>query len=270
MNGTYPVLFEFPLLRKLNIGLCEYLEFDLKMLADLPLLEDFECTHTPYLTGNLNSLRALKETLKKVHIHGCQVEGSFMDLSDFPKLGELHLIEIGVQGDVRDIRDYDFPSLEDLSLPESVVGGEGHEFHSISDVPEVMQAIYRLKDRGLFSEERFWRLSDESPDRYDGNIGNNIMFGVDPPFKIEMLEAGTRRGWRWWGRSRSGTVSHACVGTSSCEINWFDREPDRESSDYEKYGQKLQKLEQEINYYRGHLQPPTEDEYNRLCTEFGT
>ncbi|KAK1741979.1 hypothetical protein QTG54_007552 [Skeletonema marinoi] len=174
-----------------------------------------------------------------------------MDLSDFPKLSELHLMEIDVEGDVRDIRECDFPSLEDLTLPESVVGGMmGHDFQSISDVPEVMQAIYRLKERDLFSDERYWRLSDESPDRYDERI----------------VEAGTRRGWRWWGRCHCGTVSHACVGTSSCEINWFNREPDKESSDYEKYVQKLKQLEQQMDFYRGYLQPPTEDEYNRLCT----
>ena len=271
MNGRYPFLFtSFPLLQKLGIGLCDYLKFDLAMLAGFPLLEELEITHSPSITGNINSLRVLKDTLEKVHIESCRVGGNFMDLADFPHMRELHLIDVAVTGDVRDIGENDFTHLEQLSLPKGVVGGTDHKFLRISDVPEVMQAIYRLKDRVLsyYEWDSLWlSLSDRSPDWYDDGISSEFLL-LHPPFSVELVQAGTRHGWRWYGRSYTGTISHSCVGTASCEINWLDPEPDRESSDYENYEQKLQQLEQEINFYRGYLQPPTEGEYNRICREF--
>jgi hypothetical protein len=53
----------------------------------------------------------------------------------------------------------------------------------------------------------------------------------------------------------------------SCEINWLDPEPSSESSDYEIYIEELQHIdiERHINFYRGYHQPPTEEEYRRLC-----
>ena len=263
MSGRYPALFDFPLLQTLNIGNCEDLEFDLGMLAGLPSLKQIEFTDLPFLTGNVSSLRAFKATLEKVKIDSCErVDGNLMDFADFPRLGELDLHMINVTGDVRDIGENDFPKLKELSIPSSVVGGYGHQFQRISDVPEVMQAVYRLKGRLSFFEDD-WRLSRESPDRYDEHIYGSLR--VHPPFNIEMVKAGTRNGWRWWGRSQTGTISHSFECLSSCEINWLDQEPDQESSDYEKYVQGLQKLEQDINFYRGYLQPPSEDEYIQIC-----
>ena len=270
MNGRYPFLFtSFPLLQKLGIGLCDNLKFDVAMLAGLPLLKELEISHSPFITGKINSLRVLKDTLEKVHIESCLVRGNFMELADFPHMRELHLIDVVVTGDVRDIGENDFPHLEQLSLPKGVVGGTDHKFLRISDVPEVMQAIYRLKDRVLsyYEWDSLWlSLSDQSPDWYDDCISSELQ--LHPPFSVELVQAGTRHGLRWYGRSYTGTISHSCVGTASCEINWLDPEPDRESSDYENYEQKLHQLEQEVNFYRGYLQPPTEEEYNRICRGF--
>ena len=52
-------------------------------------------------------------------------------------------------------------------------------------------------------------------------------------------------------------------------MNWLDPEPDRESSDYWQYIEELQKIENEVRFYRGFHQPPTEQEYHRLLEERG-
>ena len=63
----------------------------------------------PRLKGNLSSLRALKDTLKRVTINSCHgVRGDFMDLADFSRLEELDLCDTAVMGDIRDIREHDF------------------------------------------------------------------------------------------------------------------------------------------------------------------
>jgi hypothetical protein len=93
LNGRYPFLFNsFPLLQKLRIK-SGCVKWDLNMLAGLPLLKELECLgNINSLTGNINSLRALKDTLKKVEMSNCDlVEGNFMDLADFPHLKELDL-----------------------------------------------------------------------------------------------------------------------------------------------------------------------------------
>ena len=52
-------------------------------------------------------------------------------------------------------------------------------------------------------------------------------------------------------------------------MNWLDPEPDRESSDYEKYIEVLQSIEKHgrADFYKGFHQPPTEEEYNRRLFE---
>ena len=124
LNGRYPFLFNsFPLLQKLSIIGCSYLKWDLEMLAGLPTLKELECSDSACLHSNINSLRVLKDTLEKVNIFGCEnVEGNFMDLADFPHLEELYLRYTAVTGDIRDIAENDFSSLESLSLPKGVYG----------------------------------------------------------------------------------------------------------------------------------------------------
>lgn len=48
---------------------------------------------------------------------------------------------------------------------------------------------------------------------------------------------------------------------------WLDPEPERNSLDYKKYTRELQEIERKVDLFRGFQQPPTEDEYMRLCTE---
>ena len=65
------------------------------MLAGLPSLKELHCVENRYLSGNISSLRVLKQTLEKVEIFCSElVEGNFMDLADFPHLKKLSEVEI--------------------------------------------------------------------------------------------------------------------------------------------------------------------------------
>ena len=264
VNGKYPVFFNFPLLQKLEVNCCSYMKWDLKMLAGLPSLKELNVSHTP-LTGNIKSLLVLKNTLERVCVCYCfNIEGNFIDLADFPLLKYLNLPNYSlVTGDMRDICENDFPMLETLNLWKGVIGYKFHEFQRIADVPSVAEAIYRLKqmkktfipDLNMFS----WSLSRDSPEWY---ASNGERGHPDPPFSIDFVQAGSRVGWRWKISRRYNR------GTNSCEINWLGPEPDRESSDYEVYSRELQSLQEDIFCFEGYHQPPSQDEYKRLCEEY--
>ncbi len=256
LNGRYPFLFNsFPLLQKLTFHHCYHLKWDLEILAGLPLLKELDCYSNDRMTGNISSLRVLKDMLEKVRIMSCsRVEGNFMDLADFPRLKELDLGETAVTGDIRDIGDHHFSSLEQLTLPKGVYGGSGYEFRRISDAPDLVRAVYLLKKQRPTLQMGRWsgELSEDSPDRY-GDVNDS------PPFCIRFVEAGSRVGYRW-----------ATWYGNPCEVNWLDPEPDRESSDYGQYIEELQEIENEMESFRGFHQPPTEEEYHRLWEEFST
>jgi len=146
LNGRYPCLFNFPLLNKLCITTNWKLKWDLEVLAGLPMLKELYLNDNKKLTGNINSLRVLKDTLAKVEIIDCmKVEGNFMDLADFPHLIELNLCHTAVTGDVREISAHDFPVLKSLSLPKGVYGGYGQEFQSISDAHDTISVLYSFR-----------------------------------------------------------------------------------------------------------------------------
>ncbi len=262
LNGRYPVLFNsFPLLQKLSINYCNDLKWDLDMLAGFPMLKELTCGSNDGLTGNINSLRMLKDTLEKVQIFNCHhIEGNFMDLADFLHLRELNFgISTTVIGDIRDIGESDFSSLEKLFLPHGVYGGRGSEFQRISDGPELIRAIYRLKKQrpALFGIDKwYWILSRRSPDWYE-SLEDDEIFSYPPPFYIHFVKAGSRVGYRWTN----------CHDSEPCEVNWLDPEPDRESSDYGQYIEELEEIENEVRFYSGYHQPPTEEEYHRLREE---
>eukprot|EP00985_Skeletonema_marinoi_P007731 scaffold3445_cov80-Skeletonema_marinoi.AAC.12 len=260
LNRRYPVLFNFPLLHKIVISDCRYLKFDLGMLSSFPLLKELEMSANDDLTGNLRSLRVLKYTLEKVRIDCCRVEGNFMELAHFPRLNKLHLEYNQVTGDIRDIGEGDFLALESLCLPKSVHGGMHYRFRRVSDVPSFMHAIHLLMQRTskLFKvTDLNWGLSEASPDWYwDGEIGMS-----PTPFDLRIVQAGSRRGWSWWCSYGPENERH------SCEINWLDPEPSSDSSGYETYIEELQRVQRNIDFYRGYYEIPTEDEYLRLCEE---
>jgi len=68
-----------------------------------------------------------------------------MALADFPRLKELVLRETAVTGDIQDIGQNDFSSLEYVNLPKGVYGGPDYELQLISDAPELVRAVYLLK-----------------------------------------------------------------------------------------------------------------------------
>jgi hypothetical protein len=256
LNGRYPFLFNFPLLQRLQLWNCHYLKFDLDMLATgLPILKELSCLHDPRMTGNINSLRALRPTLVKLKIYNCrQVEGDFMDMADFPCLKELNLNNTAVRGDVRKIRENDFAKLTQLDLPEGAYGGKGYEFQHVSDAPDLIRTLYLFKkNHPTLLQDWYGKLSESSPDWYESLDERD-----SPPFYIFFVEAGSRVGYRW------ETVND----DQCCEVNWLDPEPSRDRSDYAEYIQDLQEMERQVNLYRGYYQPPSEEEYNRLYEEY--
>jgi hypothetical protein len=264
----------------LSIAECSNLRFDLDMLQGLPSLKnlDLDCDHNPYFTGNLRSLRVLKDTLEKVVIVGCfKIRGNFMDLADFPRLHQLCLRGTKVTGHIRDIGESDFPVLEEsLALPDTVHGGEWYKFQHISEVPNFMYTMHVLLQRtpSLFSDyvvsrAFYWRRSKNSPDVYDFDDTSGCPF---PPFDLQIIQAGSRLGWSWCAYGdvvgyRYSWRERYESETFLCEINWLGPEPSRESDDYEAYIEALQRIEGELNtdFYRGYYEPPNEEEYRRLC-----
>ncbi len=260
LNGRYPVFVSsFPLLQKLTMRNCYCLKFDLNMLAGLPMIKELECWHSYRLTGNVNSLSLLKDTLEKVNIRWCDnVEGNLMDLADFPHLKKLDLEGTAVTGDIRDIGENDFSSLEYLCLPKSVYGGVAYEFRRISDGPDLINKVYLFsKQRPTLSflEDWYVRLSADSPDWYES--AGEDEDADSPPFDIGFVQAGSRIGYRW-----------ETANDIPCEVNWLDSEPDRESSDFAEYIEELRRINSQVHMYRGFHQPPTEEEYIRLWEEY--
>jgi hypothetical protein len=255
LNGRYPVPFNLPLLQSLTIrDDCSCLKWDLEMLAGLPLLKELDFAYNGDLTGNINSLRVLKETLTHVVISYCKrVEGNLMDLDDFPHLKMLNLRNTAVTGDIRDVGERDFSALKELTLPSGVYGGTGYVFQRISDAPDVISTLYSIKkQRPTLQIDWYGKLSEDSPDWYEG-----FEDSVDtPPLFIIFVQAGSGVGYQW-----------ETYNDNPCEVNWLDPEPGKESSEYKQYVEELKGIERRLDMYRGFYQPPTEEEYNRLWEE---
>ena len=266
LNGRYPFLFNFPLLQQLKIN-CYYLKWNLEMLAGLPLLKELYCHDNLFLTGNINSLRVLRDTLEKVTIKKCpHVQGNLMDLADFPCLKELNLKNTDVTGDVRDIGESDFSTLESLILPDTVYGGNGCELPRISDALSIIRALYAMKKQCPSVWPKIWyaSLSEESPDWYglddefDEYYGDDRAAFPSPPLHVRLVAAGSRVGYRW----------ETIDGDHPCKVNWLDPEPDRESSDYEKYIKELRVIERQVRFFQGFQQPPSEEAFNVRLRNF--
>jgi hypothetical protein len=266
LNGRYPSLFNFPLLQILDID-CSRLRWDLDMLVGLPSLQELRC-HGGKVTGNIKSFSVLKRTLKVIRFkQSSEIEGKFTDLADFPRLKTLELTYCSnLTGDIRKLGSSDFPKLTKLQLPKGVIGGRDYQFQRVSEVPSVINALYRLsrRDPSPFPDfndylYRNWKLSKDSPDWYDA-VGQQGM--PAPPHTVGFVRVGTRLGWRWLSPSRYGTSKN------SCEVNWLDPEPGRDSSDYEDYIRELESIQDDIFCFEGYYQPPTAEEYNRLCEEY--
>jgi hypothetical protein len=248
LNGRYPIIFNFPLLQKLDLT-CSRLKWDLEMLVGLPLLKELGCWENHCMTGNVNSLRVLKDTLETVAIVCCEeVEGDLMKMADFPHLKELTLIGTALTGDIRDIGGNDFSSLEQLTLPSCATG---HEFQRIFDAPDLMRAVYLLRKQHPALKMEDWggyHLSRDSPDWYQ-----SMSSKYPPPFYLRFVEAGSRLGYRW-----ENALNHPC------EVNWLDPEPESGGIGYEDYVTDYRRIQDEIGLYRGYYEPPNVEQYTLL------
>lgn len=251
----FPAPFEFPRLRKLRLSNVDGLTLDLGSLSGFPVLEDLYCSNIRHLRGGIECLRPLQSTLRVVAIKSCPgVNGDFMDLADFPGLETLEIKDAPVGGDVRKLKDRDFPALKHLSLPTGAYGFG--IFARVADAPEVMRAFCRLGKRNgtVIDGGRRWYLSDDSVDRY----GIDVFSLLVPPFEIELVRAGPRVGWRWTNGQRRGC----------CEINWYGDDPPEGSDDREEYLNDLKGHSIDIGLFKGFCMPPTEEEYKRLSTHW--
>jgi hypothetical protein len=129
---------------------------------------------------------------------------------------------------------------------------------------------------GPQSDAFTWSLSQNSPDWYvfaheirrkhrDDEAESEL---PAPPFRLQVYRVGSRFGWCWETYVQfhgSGEYVH------SCEINWLDPEPRKGSREYEAYIEELRNIQWRgirIDFYRGYHQPPTKEEYRRLCERY--
>jgi len=157
---------------------------------------------------------------------------------------------------VRDIGERDFLSLKQLTLPAGVYGGWGYKFQHISDAIDVARTYYLIRKQrsDLLIEDWQGELSEDSLDWYDSPADELGEPEHSPPFNIMFVQAGQRMGYRWQN----------AYYLETCEVNWLDPEPRKESNDYEKYLEELHKIEERTFFFRGFNQPPTSEQYHRL------
>mmetsp|Transcript_43776 Transcript_43776/g.105588 ORF Transcript_43776/g.105588 Transcript_43776/m.105588 type:complete len:426 (+) Transcript_43776:47-1324(+) len=250
LNGTYPFLFDFPQLESLILSNTGLLRWDFSMLVGLPKLKKLQCMNSHKLTGDLEGLQVVGQTLVEVNLCGCgNVEGSIMSLAKFPYLEDLSLLRTKITGDIRDIGENDFVALKKVDFGGYVHGGG--DMNRIEDAADLMLARYRLKKRShtLF-EHRRWALTENSPQRYEFH-GHHSR---EPPFYVEFVKAGPCLGWRWTN----------CVTGGSCESHWFDPEPDPNDAEYELYVKELEYVQRDVDFYQGFKLPPTQMEHDEL------
>ena len=251
LNGKYSCLFNLPNLRDLSIFNCNDLIWDLDMLSGLPLLEELHCENNAGVSGDIKSLAILKDTLRELTMVKCDgIKGDIMSLASFPILEELELDASNVDCD--SIRQVDsevhFPKLGTLHLPKVL---------ERVDQAQDFVGVLRLLTKRVECPYMTVGLADDSPDRYEGMEDCPL-----PPLVVEMVKVGSRIGWRW-------TNDLSGYEEQSCDINWMDEEPLDGDDGFEEYQEKLQELE---GYGKGFfnsftLHPPTEEDYNKICTE---
>lgn len=258
MRGRYPCLFDFPMLETFKIEqVYSKVQWDFSMLAGFPQLKELDVSIDDQIEDDISNLRILKNTLQKVKLRFCdKVSGNYMVFADFPRLTTLDLDNEMPKlcGDIRDIKSTDFPSIEDIILPYNCTFGAS-KIERIADAKDCMLAVYNLhKQIPSFPNKRF-KLAHDSQDRYDFQ-GNNSFH--KPPFYIDFVKAGPRKGWRW---------TNCCVG-GDCEMNWFDPEPEEGSSKHEEYMSVLKfRYSNDVDFFKGFHGPPTEEEYGELVRE---
>ena len=107
-------------------------------------------------------------------------------------------------------------------------GGKEYDFHRVSDVHTVMvmQAI-QIKNVEVNIEDWYWSRRS----LLTFITGTTLMFLtlINHSLFVALVQVASRLGWRW----ENSTIDR--LG----EMIWIDPEPDRESSNYDNYNQKL-------------------------------
>ena len=209
LNGRYSSLFNMPHLQKLSISCCKTIKFDFGMLAGLPSLTEFECVRNKLATGSLGSLSVCKDTLERVELSDwsqvVRFTGDLMDVATFPCLKSLNLVYTkAVSGNLGDIdvdNDDHFPMIEELSLPETVIGGSRYEVMHIDDAKQLIKDLtpLRRKRPDLFKHcysntVLKWSLSKESPDTIDPSTYQDCEFRN---YTFFFVQSGEHLGWRF-------------------------------------------------------------------------
>ncbi|KAL3795084.1 hypothetical protein ACHAWO_009247 [Cyclotella atomus] len=254
LNGSHPYLFDFPELRTLELVDVGMLVWNLDMLQNLRKLEQLIAVRNTHLTGRLGSIRVLRESLVKLSLVSCfKVGGDLLDLRDFPLLKDICLNDCNrIGGDIREVQIGDFQSVESFGrLPNSVFGGS--YLPSIADTPAIMRSWYILKKQNPSvltpSNNGICRLSLSmlSTERYENDVHHTRYM----PTCVEFISAGTRLGWRWTNAVRGG----------SCETIWMDPAPQRSDPGYDLYLLELEKVNEDVVFYKGFFAPPSQDEH---------
>eukprot|EP00985_Skeletonema_marinoi_P017197 scaffold9363_cov75-Skeletonema_marinoi.AAC.4 len=123
---------------------------------------------------------------------------------------------------------------------------------------------FKKQRPSLLIESWHASLSEDSPDWYglddefdEYYVGDGAAF-PSPPLDVCLVAAGSRVGYRW----------ETFDGNHPCKVNWLDPEPDRESSDYEKYIKELRVIERQVRFFQGFQQPPSEEAFNVRLRNF--
>ena len=245
-------------LESLSIEGCKRIKFDLGLLAGLPCLKEFECDSNALVTGSLKSLSVCKDTLERITLGDGEVpfSGELMDLADFPRLKSLDLIHAkGISGSLIDIdadNDDHFPSLENLRLPDTVVGAHYYEVMHIADAKQLIKDLLPLcRKRPSLFKGISWQLSKQSPD----------IEGPEPEFEFRTFafffvkggDKGEYLGWRWEQRFDYTT-------DYPFEVTWFGHVPKRVAKDFVPSGLG--------RFWKGYYQPPPYDVYDDLQSSY--
>ena len=257
LSGEYKYLFEsFPSLKSLcfyNVG---KLKWNLSVLQNMPRLErmvyhDDDGNDNDKITGNLCSLHVLKDSLIELSLVQCtNVYGNLMDLACFTSLKNVYLDGCNnIVGDIRDIGQSDFKSIESLTLPDSVWGGVF--LPSIEETRILMQTWYTIQKQ---RENFFTRIRFSLPIGYYESHGIDENYVHEIPSITEFVVAARRKGWRWTNGRHGG----------ACETNWFDPEPENSREEcHGVYMEDIKRLEVNVVRFKGLFEPPTIEEYLR-------
>ena len=237
------------------------------------------CINNYLLEGDIETdlTGSLIQTLEILDISGCKnVTGKLSTFQQWPKLQWLGINRTKVSGDLRvDIKPGTFPSLQGMGLGQTVYGA--YTVMHVQDAPAVMKARHQIIsqskwDNGGLNEDDdsdddeenysvsvypiIIHLSPESTDYHERIEQRLYSSERDPPFSLEMVSVGKRRGWRW---------SNYLGGF--CDTHWLDPIPQPTDNRYDEYCKEyaVHQKESQKSLFHGYLDPPNPQEYRELC-----